>query len=67
MIITLNNNSLEIAPGTSLEAVVAMYSGQETLGIAVAVNELVITRQQHAAYQLKPGDQVLIVKATQGG
>ncbi|WP_129714106.1 sulfur carrier protein ThiS [Pedobacter sp. SYP-B3415] len=67
MIITLNNNSLEIEPGMSLENVVAEHFGSDTRGVAVAVNEVVIGRTGHASYQLQPGDKVLIVKATQGG
>ena len=36
-------------------------------GIAVSVNYEVIPKKNWAAYQLKPGDAVLVIHATAGG
>ena len=36
-------------------------------GIAVAVNEVVVPRQQWGVYQLGEGDRIEIIQAVQGG
>ncbi|AFR36181.1 hypothetical protein B739_1589 [Riemerella anatipestifer RA-CH-1] len=38
-----------------------------TRGIAIAVNQKVITRSKWEECTLKDGDTILIIKATQGG
>lgn len=39
----------------------------ETPGIAIAVNEKVISRSRWKEYALQPGDQIEIIRAFQGG
>lgn len=36
-------------------------------GIAIAVNQQVIKRSEWSEWELKPNDDILIIKATQGG
>ena len=36
-------------------------------GIAIAVNDTVIPRNEWAAYVLQPQDKVFVIRATQGG
>lgn len=36
-------------------------------GIAIAVNDLVVPREQWKTFNLKTGNKILIIKATQGG
>lgn len=62
----VNGTATEVAPGRSVADVVAEYSDR-TIGIAVAVNQTVLTRAEWAATALRPGDKVEIVSATQGG
>ncbi|RZK82313.1 MAG: sulfur carrier protein ThiS, partial [Pedobacter sp.] len=38
-----------------------------THGIAVAVNENIISKAQWPSHNLISGDQIIIIKATQGG
>jgi len=45
---------------------IAEYSDRTT-GIAVAVNQTVLTKAEWADTALRPGDRVEIVSATQGG
>jgi sulfur carrier protein len=40
---------------------------QKQKGIAVAVNNTVISKSDWNSYHLNPNDQVLIISATQGG
>lgn len=37
------------------------------VGIAVAVNDLVVRRAAHAEFALSDGDQIEIIRAVQGG
>lgn len=39
----------------------------ETKGIAVAVNEIIIFKSQWDSHRLKHGDEIMVIKATQGG
>ncbi|WP_215238019.1 sulfur carrier protein ThiS [Dyadobacter helix] len=36
-------------------------------GIAVAINNQVVSKSQWALHQLQPDDQLIIIRATQGG
>jgi sulfur carrier protein len=62
----VNGTATDVAPGRSVADVVAEYSDRTT-GIAVAVNQTVLTRAEWAGTALRPGDRVEIVSATQGG
>jgi sulfur carrier protein len=62
----VNGTATDVTPGRSVADVVAEYSGRTT-GIAVAVNQTVLTRAEWAGTALRPGDKVEIVSATQGG
>lgn len=67
MQITINNEVLEITAGTTLQQLVFSRLGEKQNGIAVAVNNTVISRNLHDSHILQPHDTVLIIKATQGG
>jgi sulfur carrier protein len=62
----VNGTATEVPPGRTVADVVAEYSDRAT-GIAVAVNQTVLTRAEWAGTALQPGDKVEIVSATQGG
>jgi sulfur carrier protein len=62
----VNGTATDVTPGRSVADVVAEYSDRTT-GIAVAVNQTVLTRAEWAGTALRPGDKVEIVSATQGG
>ena len=67
MTITINHQSEEIAEKATLQSIVFAQLGDKQNGIAVAVNHKVIPKAERADYILKDGDQILIIKATQGG
>jgi sulfur carrier protein len=62
----VNGSATDIAPGRSVAELVREYSDRQT-GIAVAINEDVLTKAEWAETTLKPGDRVEIVSAVQGG
>ncbi|MEV0798194.1 MULTISPECIES: sulfur carrier protein ThiS [unclassified Kribbella] len=62
----VNGTETTVAPGKSVADLIQEYSDRTT-GIAVAVNQTVLTRSEWAGTTLKPGDRVEIVSAVQGG
>lgn len=66
IMIKINSKTEEIPKETSLLQLVALKN-IATRGIAIAINQQVINRSNWGAYQLKENDNILIIKATQGG
>jgi len=64
--IRLNGEPRELPEGTSVAQAVAELTVLGT-GIAAAVNGEVVPRGSWAAMLLRPGDQVEVVTAVQGG
>jgi sulfur carrier protein len=62
----VNGSATDVAPGRSVAELVREFSDKQT-GIAVAINEDVLTRAEWAETTVKPGDRVEIVSAVQGG
>ncbi|MEU4603441.1 sulfur carrier protein ThiS [Kribbella sp. NPDC023972] len=62
----VNGEPTRVPPGRSVAELVREYSDRQT-GIAVAVNQTVLTRQEWAGTTLTDGDRVEIVSAVQGG
>jgi len=67
MEIFINNVKTNVEENTSLTSVVAINSGENTKGIAVAVNENVVPKTEWNSTFLQQNDTVIIIKATQGG
>lgn len=67
MEISLNQEKHVLPEGSSLLDLVSGQVGEKQNGIALAVNNQVIPKAQWADYICQPADQVLIIKATQGG
>ncbi|MCX4693776.1 sulfur carrier protein ThiS [Streptomyces sp. NPDC048255] len=66
MTISVNGEPLEIAAGTTLDAVVATLTAAPS-GVAAALNETVVPRGQWPATPVGEGDRVEILTAVQGG
>lgn len=66
MEITVNNEIKNIS-SPKLSALVNDMLGDKTKGIAVAINQTVIPKTDWESTDLKEKDNVLIIKATQGG
>ncbi len=67
MEISINHIKTIVEENTSLTAVVATNSGENTKGIAVAVNENVVPKNEWDNTILQENDTIIIIKATQGG
>jgi sulfur carrier protein len=62
----VNGEATSVPPDRSVADLVREYSDRQT-GIAVAVNQTVLTRDEWAGTTLTDGDRVEIVSAVQGG
>lgn len=60
------NNEKHSVDFTSLSELIA-HLGIDTQGVAVAVNQQIITRSLWKDFLLKENDNILIIRATQGG
>ncbi|MCB5181385.1 sulfur carrier protein ThiS [Streptomyces antimicrobicus] len=64
--VSVNGEPRAVAPGTTLDAVVAMLTTAPS-GVAAALNETVVPRGQWPATPVGDGDRVEILTAVQGG
>jgi len=66
MNITVNNNTQSLNDASSIETMVTQLN-LEPKGIAIAVNQTVISKSEWNKTHLKENDNITIIKATQGG
>ena len=67
MNIYLNNNSLSIEYNTSLYDVLEANNLSGKKGIAVAVNNKVVRKDDWKSHPLSENDNILVISATKGG
>ena len=67
MEIFVNNQPIQTEEKSSLLSLVQSQLGENSKGLAVAVNEEVVPKNEWEKTILNQHDQVLIIKATQGG
>ena len=61
------NGAPENPPQNILSELLTAKGMSDKTGIAVAINQKVIPRNQWESFILNPSDSVLVIKATQGG
>jgi sulfur carrier protein len=66
MNISVNGERRDVAPGTSLDALVRSLTAAPS-GVAAALNETVVPRGQWPSTSLCEGDRVEVLTAVQGG
>ncbi|MFF3752084.1 sulfur carrier protein ThiS [Streptomyces sp. NPDC002018] len=64
--VSLNGESRDLAPGTTLDLVVRSLTPAPS-GVAAAVNETVVPRGRWSGTVLADGDRVEVLTAVQGG
>jgi len=67
MEVTVNNQTYQLNESCSIEQLLAAIISTGTDGLAIAVNQTIISKSAWDTYVLSPGDQVILIKATQGG
>lgn len=67
MEILINNQKQTVTENTSLQTIVNAQLGDKQKGVAVAINDSVIPKLNWDTHILQLNDNILIIKATQGG
>ncbi len=67
MEITINNQTQSVTEGITVQAIVSAQLGEKQKGVAVAINNSVIPKQEWEQTLINNNDNILIIKATQGG
>ena len=67
MEITVNQQLHQLKDICSVEQMLSIVLSGEVRGIAVAINQTIVSKSSWADHLLKEGDQVMLIKATQGG
>ncbi len=67
MIVTVNGRQRDVAPGSTVAALVEELGLAGARGVAVACNAAVVARSLWATTLLRAGDAVEVLHAVQGG
>ena len=63
----INGEVKEIKARTANELLIALRLPEDGRGIAIAINDAVISKSRWNDHELQDGDRIEIVRATQGG
>jgi sulfur carrier protein len=67
MLVSVNNQSVEMPSAASLSSLLIQLALADQKGIAVAVNNAIVSRTAWSQFILSGNDKVTILQATQGG
>lgn len=66
MEVTVNQENYRLIEPCSVEQMLGVVQAP-LKGIAVAINQTIVAKSNWADHALKQGDQIMLIKATQGG
>ncbi|QIL39373.1 sulfur carrier protein ThiS [Pedobacter sp. HDW13] len=67
MEVTINNQNHFLGEACSIERMLNYLAVSATNGLAIAVNQTIVPKSSWPVHALQPGDQIILIKATQGG
>ena len=67
MEITVNQQAYLVNNKCTIQYLLTVVIKQSAKGLAVAINQTIIPKTEWESRLLNPGDQIVIIKATQGG
>jgi sulfur carrier protein len=67
MEITVNQQQHQVPDNYSIEELLAFLMPETEKGIAVAINQQIIPKTLWQSHQLSPADNIMLIRATQGG
>ena len=67
MQLTINNKTEKLLAGNKLSELLSQLGLAEKRGIAVAVNNAVISKPEWTNHELNENDKITIIRPTQGG
>ncbi len=65
--VSINQQEFQLPEDSRLADVLPLLFIRQADGIAIAVNQVVVSRGEWERYVLQSGDNVFVIKATQGG
>ncbi|HEY4290857.1 MAG TPA: sulfur carrier protein ThiS [Puia sp.] len=65
--VSINQQKFQVPENGRLADVLPLLFIRQADGIAIAVNQAVVPRGEWERYVLQPGDNVFVIRATQGG
>ena len=67
MEITVNSKKVSVQSNLNLREYLKAEDLNDVRGIAIAVNEKVVVRDEWSKLKLRKNDKIIIIRATQGG
>ena len=67
MEITVNQQIYQINADCNVQHLFSAVLNQPTQGLAIAINQNIVPKTQWESHLLQSDDQIIIIKATQGG
>ncbi|MGI4751886.1 MAG: sulfur carrier protein ThiS [Janthinobacterium lividum] len=67
MEVTVNQQNFTVSETCSVAQLLALVFDRMATGIAVAVNQTIVPKADWNTHLLHPHDQIILIKATQGG
>ena len=67
MEITVNQQVYQITENCNIQQLFGNVLQQASQGLAIAINQNIVPKTQWESHFLQSGDQIIIIKATQGG
>lgn len=67
MEVTVNQQNHIVSASCSVEQLLNFVLNKPATGIAVAVNQTIVSKIDWSTHLLHPQDQIILIKATQGG
>lgn len=67
MEVFINNQSVPVSDSATLSDVLLQHNFLDKKGIAVAVNNFVVSKAEWNSYRVDSADKITIIRATQGG
>ncbi len=67
MEVTVNQQNYQISDDCSVEQLLSLVLNKPVTGVAVAVNQTIVPKVNWKTHLLHPNDQLVLIKATQGG
>lgn len=65
--VSINQQTFQLPETGTLADVLPLLHIQQADGVAIAVNQVVVSRGEWEQYALRAGDSVFVIRATQGG
>lgn len=67
MEVLINDQPYQVSEEGKMQEALDCLQLSDTQGIALAVNNEVVPKTQWESYRLRPGDKIILIRATQGG